>query len=286
MSLEHALLHCGVHLFFSMLTLWSPSHSPRCGSRSLWLSPISRFGALDRRLCFFSVWQRRILRICQLLSLCSTTATLFFSARPVCLSFSAEACAILQALCWSRQYQQVCHYSSLFLLPDSCSVLATLSSSPYFLLPQPLWQIWQELFSLFSCFIRLQWVSGHSFLLGNDMVDELAKRWALLEPFVIPRSLSPFISRIHSCLFSDWRRTVLSKLFDSQIPSIFTEEPALSRHARCLLSCLRCNGHSLLLSSYLSMIGRIENPFCSACGYPSQNTFHLILHVYCVATDS
>ena len=38
-------------------------------------------------------------------SLCGTTTTLSFSARPVCSSFSAEACAILHALCWSRQHQ-------------------------------------------------------------------------------------------------------------------------------------------------------------------------------------
>ena len=37
-------------------------------------------------------------------SLCGTEATLFFSAGPVCSSFSAETCAIKQALCWSRQH--------------------------------------------------------------------------------------------------------------------------------------------------------------------------------------
>ena len=58
----------------------------------------------------------------------------------------------------------------------------------------------------------------------------------------------------------------------------------LPRHARCVLSRLRCNGHILLLGSYLSRIGRIENPSCSACGYSSQDTSHLILH--CPATDS
>ena len=63
-------------------------------------------------------------------SLCGTEATLSFSVGPVCLSFSAEACAILHALCWSRQHQQVCHFSSLLLLSDSRSVLATLSSPP------------------------------------------------------------------------------------------------------------------------------------------------------------
>ena len=58
----------------------------------------------------------------------------------------------------------------------------------------------------------------------------------------------------------------------------------LLRHARCVLSRLRCNGQGLLLSSYLSRYGRIKNPSCSARGYSSQDISHLILH--CPATDS
>ena len=46
-----------------------------------------------------------------------------FSAGPVCLSFSAEVCAILHALCWSRQHQQVCHFSSLLRLSPPCPLL-------------------------------------------------------------------------------------------------------------------------------------------------------------------
>ena len=141
-----------------------------------------------------------------------------------------------------------------------------------------LWQIWQELSSLSSYFIRLQWAPGHSFLMGDDAVDEPARRGALLAPYAIPRSLSPLIFRIHSCFFSDWRRTVSSKFFDTQAPSIPIEELVLPRHARCVLFRLPCNGHSLLLSSYLFKMGRIENPSCSACGYSSQDTPHLILH--------
>ena len=45
-------------------------------------------------------------------SLGVTEATLSFSAGSICSSFSAEACAILHALCWSWQHQQVCHFSS------------------------------------------------------------------------------------------------------------------------------------------------------------------------------
>ena len=53
----------------------------------------------------------------------------------------------------------------------------------------------------------------------------------------------------------------------------------LPRHARCVLSRLRCNRHSLLLGSYLSKIGRIENLSCSACRHSLQDTSHLILHL-------
>ena len=137
-------------------------------------------------LCPFGKGGSGVLANC---SLCGTEATLSFSAGPVCSSFSDEACAIQHALCWSRQHQQVCHFSSLFLLSDSRSVLATLSSPPSFLLSQTLWQIWQELSFFSSCSIRLQWVPAHSFLPWNDTADELARRGALLAPSAIPCSL-------------------------------------------------------------------------------------------------
>ena len=88
----------------------------------------------------------------------------------------------------------------------------------------------------------------------------------------MPCSHFSLISGIHSSLFSDWRHTVSSKFFDTQVSSISTERVVLLRHARCVLSRLCCNGHSLLLSSYLCRIGRIKNPSCSACGHLSSHS--------------
>ena len=66
--------------------LHAPSLLPRCGSRSPWLTPSLRSGALDKRLCSFFFWQERLLRTCQLLSLWQWGHSFLFS-RPSMLKF-------------------------------------------------------------------------------------------------------------------------------------------------------------------------------------------------------
>ena len=279
-SLESAFLHCEGHSFFPMLKLQSTLSRQGAALAHLdYIPPYDLALWTDSYVPFpFDNGGSGVLANC---SLCGTEATLFFSAGPVCSSFSAEACAILQVVCWSRQHQQVCHFSSLLLLSDSHSVLIIMFSPPSFLLPVPQ-SFWQELFSLSSCSIRIQWVPGHLFLPGNGAADELARRGVPLVSSAIPCSLFPLTSWIHPSFFSDWRRIVSSKFFDTQVPSISTKELVLPHHACCVLFCLRFN--SQLLSSYLSRIGRMENPSCSTCGHLSQDTTHVVLH--CPATNS
>ena len=100
--------------------------------------------------------------------------------------------------------------SSMFYL-----TLATLSSTPSFLLPQSLWQ---ELSFLSSHTIRLQWIYGHSFPPGNDAADELVRQEVLIVFSATPCSLASLISRIRFSLFLDWGHTVSSKFFGIQVP--------------------------------------------------------------------
>ena len=76
-------------------------------------------------------------------SLCGTEDTLFFSASRVCSSFSVKACAILQALCWSRQHQKVCHFSSLLLLHGLYKIYLNLSGRNCLLSP-PVLSVYNE----------------------------------------------------------------------------------------------------------------------------------------------
>ena len=143
---------------------------------------------------------------------------------------------------------------SLLLLSDSRSVLTTLSSPPSFLLSQTLWQIWQELSSLSSCSIRLQWVPRHLFLQGTTRLMSWPDGECYLHPL---QSLvvSLLLSLASTHAFS-WTGGVLSHLnsLTLRFPQFDTQELVLPCHARCVLSRLHCNKHSLLLGSYLSRI--------------------------------
>ena len=192
-------------------SLWSPPFSLHALARLDSLHPHDLVLWTDGSVPFlFGKDGSGVLANC---SLCCTEATLSFSAGRVCSTFSAKAYAIRQAFCWSRQHQKVCHFCSLLLLSDFRSVLSTLSSPPSFLLSQTLWHIWQELSSISSCSIRLQWVPGHSFLRETTRMISWSDRERYFRP---PQSLvvSFLLSLAFTLVFPDWRRTVSCKFFD------------------------------------------------------------------------
>ena len=76
-----------------------------------------------------------------------------------------------------------------------------------------------------------------------------------LQSLVVSLLLS--LASTHLC---SWTGSVLS-----QLNSLTRRFPRFPPSSRSLCSShLRCNGHSLLLSSYFFRIGKIENPSCSA----------------------
>ena len=76
----------------------------------------------------------------------------------------------------------------------------------------------------------------------------------------------------HSSLISGWRHTVSSEFFDTQFPRF----PPCNLGFYVILAvfslAFAATDTSLLLSSYLYRIGRIENPSCSPCGHLSSHS--------------
>ena len=135
--------------------------------------------------------------------LCGTEATLFFLAGPVCSSFSAETCVILHALCWSRQHQQVFHFSSPPICLSLCPYHSVLSSIFPFIL-----------ISGRNCFLSPPVLSGYS---GSpDTCFFQATIWLMSWPdgkrYLFPQQslvVSLLLSLISTPLFS-WTGGILS----------------------------------------------------------------------------
>ena len=170
-----------------------------------------------------------------------------------------------------------CKFQSVFFLTDSQSALSILSSTPSYLLPESLWNVW-SLASFLSNNITLsfQWVPGHAGLPGNEKADLLAKTGASLPTDAIQCPLPPVIAKVHYSQYLNRRRHMSHSHLNFQVPKVSSKE-LLYRSIHCKLSRLRCHGHSLLLSSYLHRISRKENSACSACGHPLEDLNHLLL---------
>ena len=103
-SLESAFLRGGVHPYHSVLSLWSSSLAGVRLSPALALSSLVVWCSGRTALFLFLLAGA----VPAFLPAALSVATLSFSVGPVCSSFSAEACAILCALCWSGQRHGVC----------------------------------------------------------------------------------------------------------------------------------------------------------------------------------
>ena len=125
------------------------------------------------------------------------------------LKVFAKACAIPQALCWSRQHQQVCHFSSL-LLSDSRSVLSSI-------FPFTLISLAYLVGTVFSLLLFYQGTMGPRTLVSPG---ERCGWWAGQtgsSTCALSDLLSSLSSFLSNPLFSDWRRIVSSKFFDTQV---------------------------------------------------------------------
>ena len=216
-------------------------------------------------------------------SLCGTEATLSFSAGPVCSSFSTVPfCTLFAGLCSTNKPATpllIFFYLTFVLSLPLCTFLRL---SSYLKLCGR---------SGRNCLLSPPVLSGYNWSPDNRVSRETMRlmSWPNRKCYLHPlQSLAVFLLfSLVSILVFSWTGGVLSHLNSSTCR--FSRFPL-----RNLCSLVKLAVFSLiytamdtaleLLSSYLSRIGRIENPSCSTCGHSSRDTSHLILH--CSAMDS
>ena len=203
-------------------------------------------------------------------ALCGSEVALSFSASPVCSSFSAEACACSLLVSAAPTSLPLLFYLTLVLSSPLCFLLHL-----FFYLN----------LSGRNCLLFPLVLSGYPHTRLSRGMTRLMS-WPDGERYSCPLQslVVSLLLLLVSTLFSEWRRTVSSNSWTPRFLRFPLMNLCSLGHARCVLSRFRCNGHSLLLDSSLSRIGRIENPSCSAGRHSSQDTSYLILH--CPATDS
>ena len=169
-------------------------------------------------------------------SRCGTEATLSFSIGPVCSRYSAEACAILQALF----LVSAAPTSLPFFFPFFSSLTPALSLPPCLLLHLSFYLNISGRFSR-NCVLSSPVLSGYNGSPDTRFSQGTMRlmSWPDGERYSYPlQSLVVSLFHLsHPLLsFSNWGRTFLSKFFDTQLVSIFTEELDCAPSSRSLCS--------------------------------------------------
>ena len=179
-----------------------------------------------------------------------TSDFLSFSTGPIASSFTSETFALKQGRDWCTNHLMTCKFQSVVFLTDSQSALSILSSALSYLLPESLWNVWSLASSLSNnTTLKSQWVPSHAGLPGNENANLLAKASASLPTDTFPCPLTPVIAKILYFQYHNMRRLISHSYLNYQVPKVSSEELLLSHPICYELSCLRCPGHSLLLSS-------------------------------------
>ena len=170
-------------------------------------------------------------------SKCNTSNSLSFSTGPIASSFTAETFAHKQDLDWCTSHLMTCKFQSVLFLTDCQSALSYLSSTPSYLLPESLWNVWSLASSLSNnSTLSLQWVPSHAGLPGNEKADLLAKAGASLPTDAIPCPLHPVVAKVRYSQYHNWKRHISYCHLNFQVPKVSSEELLLSRPIRCELS--------------------------------------------------
>lgn len=204
-----------------------------------------------------------------------------FKLDPLCSVYTAEAFAIDKALQWALDNT----VQDILVLSDAKSVLTAIIGDGSFHNPL-IYDIKNKLLSLKSknCKVTLIWVKGHTGILYNEIVDQLAKSAVSLNETPILDIYAPYdiISALRLRINLQWQDEYRGYASESSNP-YFLVHPAPAkpqeymhgaRHFAVTMTRLKMN-HGLF-PSHLNKIGLRDTPFCLCDDHSIGDLNHLI----------
>ena len=200
-------------------------------------------------------------------------------------SFEMEVSALELALAWCERN---CRERNILVCTDSQSCLVGLSSGSTGRKSKSSLDTVRELLYSSSNSYTLQWIPGHTGLIGNEMADREAKLAAVGMDSTGASVGSDLVPVSFGVAKSLLRRTIKDPApSHDRTRRVYSRSPhaaGLTRKEAVALAQLR-TGHSKILASYRVKIGLGDVPTCHRCGHLEEETLDHFFRE-CPALDS
>ena len=134
----------------------------------------------------------------------------------------------------------------------------------------------------YSIKLHLQWIPGHSNIIGNDTADMLAKAGAQMEQPEKPISMET-ASRVlkddfHIAWMTRWAQGTTGRVMFDNMTKPCKKDPinSLKRKNQCTIFQFR-TGHCRL-NLHLNRLNPVHLPICRNCGDPYESVNHVLFH--------
>ena len=215
-----------------------------------------------------------------------SSSTVSSSCGDNCSNFEAEIAAIDCAIQQVKTLFDEKSYPpcDIVVFTDSKSTLESLES-PHEKVSNDiicLTKTLQNLLTSYDINLYLQWIPGHSNIMGNDTADKLAKAGAQMEQPDKPTSMET-ASRVlkddfHISWMTRWTQGTTGRVMFDYVTKPCKNDPIneLPRKDQCLIFQFR-TGHCRL-NLHLNRINPVHLPSCRNCGHPYESVDHVLLY--------
>ena len=183
------------------------------------------------------------------------------------------------------------HDKRIFIGSDSQASLRALALGPIHSFSYSgidwtaLWHQYLDLARESHCDIHIQYTPAHVGIIGNELVDTVAKHYASSYPFLLqqnqPIALSSLHTFLHQFLLARWiiavtpSRSARYNILGTHHSNLKLHHP-IPRALQCLYSRWRV-GEVESVGKYPRRLRWIDSPICRLCGHPEETTLHLLI---------